>query len=330
MSPLVDAILREKKTVSKLCVPLPETLYLGGGTPSALPTRELERLLIGLLPVSTGAELTLEMNPTTVSREKAALLHSMGVNRISLGAQSLDAETLSFLGRQHTPELIRRSVKILRDAGFCNINLDLIFGSPTESLEKWMRTLEQAVGMSPEHISAYQLTVEEGTPFAQKLSAGAWVQNEDEDAKKFLETGKFLESAGYGQYEVSNYAKLGFESRHNQAYWRGEDYLGLGPGAVSTVGSVRWTNPTDLLHYGGSVTPEAHGKSGQEILTPEMRQKEKLMLGLRTAGGVVIESGWETALADLLEAGYATENQGCWKLTREGLLRADSIAQLFF
>src|SRR5215472_7394554 len=201
-----------------------ETIFFGGGTPSALSVKQLEFLLNGLrlrLDLSTIREWTLEMNPATVSLEKAKMIRDFGVNRISMGVQSWNAQILETLGRVHSADQAERSFEILRRAGFNNLNLDLIFGIPGQLPSVWMETLNKTIGLEPQHISAYCLTYEEDTEFFRRFSRGDMIQDVEQDAALYELTMSTLEAAGYKQYEISNYARPGFECVHNLAYWLG-------------------------------------------------------------------------------------------------------------
>ena len=208
--------------------------------------KQLELLLSGLhrrLDLSGLREWTLEMNPATVSLEKAQMLHDFGVNRISMGVQSWDPEILNRLGRVHSALQAERSYHILKEAGFTNLNLDLIFGVPGQSIDTWERSLKKTIGLAPQHISAYCLTYEEDTEFFRRHQRGELSQDTEQDANFYEMTMAVLEAGGYRQYEISNYANPGYECLHNLAYWLGRDYLGLGPSAFSTlvkdVGRIR-------------------------------------------------------------------------------------------
>lgn len=226
----------------------PRTIFFGGGTPSALSTSQLEYLLGGLrsrLDLSALEEWTLEMNPATVSLEKAQTLRALGVNRISMGVQSWEPALLLTLGRVHTAGQAERSYEILREAGFANVNLDLIFGIPGQTRAQWLASLEKTVALGPEHISAYNLTYEEDTDYFRRFVTGEFTQDADADADLFELTADTLAAAGFEPYEISNFARPGRECAHNLAYWLGADYLGLGPSAFSTIGTDRWANVRD-------------------------------------------------------------------------------------
>ena len=311
-----------------------ETIFFGGGTPSALSVKQLDFLLSGLdrrLDLSRLREWTLEMNPATVSLEKAQMLRDFGVNRVSMGVQSWDAEILRRLGRVHTAEQAERSYHILREAGFENLNLDLIFGVPGQSLETWQQTVKKTISLAPEHISAYCLTFEEDTEFFRRFQIGELVQNLEQDAEFYEFTMATLASAGYGQYEISNYAKPGYDCLHNLAYWFGRNYLGLGPSAFSTIGERRWQNTPDTSQYIEQLRSEIEPINFRENVSDRMRKAEAIAFGLRTAIGVSkLEIAlWPSELDDLRGEGYIEEGNARVRLTAKGRMVADSIAELF-
>src|SRR5713101_3257342 len=291
-----EALLRElelnesrRRTGDRRSLLRPSTIYFGGGTPTALNIAQLELLLRGLherLELSQLVEWTIEANPGSVSTRKAALLKTFGVNRISLGVQSWDDELLKLLGREHNAQQAEESFRILRDAGFTNINVDLMFGLPGQTVDQWRRTLDKTVALRPEHISTYCLTYEEDTEFFLRQSRGEFRQEPDADAEFFEMTMAILQDANYGHYEISNYARPGFESVHNRAYWLGKDYLGIGPSAVSTIGMQRWQNVCDYRAYIDRVFSGQSTRGTSENLTPEMKRTEQVALGLRTRDGI--------------------------------------------
>jgi putative oxygen-independent coproporphyrinogen III oxidase len=310
------------------------TIFFGGGTPSALSPSQLEYLLTGLrdrLDLSDLVEWTLEMNPATVSLEKGILLRSLGVNRISMGVQSWDPDILRRLGRVHSAGQARHSYDTLRDAGFDNVNLDLIFGVPGQSRAQWISTLRETVAMKPDHISAYCLTYEEDTEFFRRFQTGEFRQNPADDAEFFSATMHFLSEAGFEQYEISNYTKPGRECLHNLAYWQGKDYLGLGPSAFSTVGRTRWQNVADTQNY---IARTGRGKSTRsfaEDLEEGTRESERIVFGLRTNQGILRQkvATQESQLHDLEKAGYLETAGAYVRLTAAGRLVADEIGALF-
>jgi oxygen-independent coproporphyrinogen-3 oxidase len=311
-----------------------QTIFFGGGTPSALSPSQLDFLLTGLrdrLDLMNLTEWTLEMNPATVSAEKATLLLSLGVNRISMGVQSWDSDILQRLGRVHSAAQARRSYDILRTAGFENVNLDLIFGVPGQSREQWMETLRETVALGPDHISAYCLTYEEDTEFFRRFQTGEFRQNSNEDAELFAMTMDFLSEHGFEQYEISNYARPGRECLHNLAYWHGKDYLGLGPSAFSTIGRRRWQNIADTQSYIAKTARRDSARTFEEHLEETTRESERIIFGLRTNHGVLRSKivQQESELDDLEKAGYLEGVGDYVRLTRAGRLVADEIGAVF-
>ena len=264
---LLQELVRRDRRARRL---IPSTIYFGGGTPTALNIAQLELLLRGFherLELSQLVEWTIEANPGSVSARKAALLKKFGVNRISLGVQSWDDELLKLLGREHNAPQAEESFRILRDAGFGNINVDLMFGLPGQTHDQWRATLEKTIALQPEHISTYCLTYEEDTEFFLRHARGEFRQDADADAEFFEMTMATLEDAGYEHYEISNYARPSFESVHNRAYWLGKDYLGIGPSAVSTIGMQRWQNVCDYRAYIDRVLSGQSARGPSENLT---------------------------------------------------------------
>ncbi len=310
----------------------PRTIFFGGGTPTALSTSQLEYLAGGLrerINLCELEEFTVEMNPATVSLEKAAALRELGVNRVSMGVQSWDAGLLTTLGRVHSVRQAQRSYEILREAGFENINLDLIFGVPGQTREQWRTSLETTVALEPNHISAYCLTYEEDTEYFLRMSRGEYQPDESLDADLFEMTMDTLELGGFSQYEISNYSRPGYECRHNLAYWLGEDFLGLGPSAFSNVGFDRWKNVSNTTGYVSAVEKGGDPADFRETLTTRTRRAECIAFSLRTNRGVI--SDWlpaskAKAFADI---GLLARDDGRWRLTRKGKLLADSVAEEF-
>jgi len=313
---------------------LPSTIYFGGGTPTALNIAQLELLLRGFhegLELSQLVEWTIEANPGSVSARKAALLKKFGVNRISLGVQSWDDELLKLLGREHNAQQAEESFRILRDAAFTNVNVDLMFGLPGQTVDQWRATLEKTIALEPEHVSTYCLTYEEDTEFFLRHARGEFRQNPDADAEFFEMTMTILEDAGYRHYEISNYARPGFESVHNRAYWLGKDYLGIGPSAVSTIGMQRWQNVCDYRAYINRVFSGESTRTTSENLTHEMKRTERIALGLRTRNGIsaseVKDFAQETD--ELIGLQLLRKSNGNFVLTRRGKSLADSITEAF-
>jgi len=313
---------------------VPSTIYFGGGTPTALNIAQLELLLQGFhetLDLSRLIEWTIEANPGSVSARKAALLKKLGVNRISLGVQSWDEELLTLLGREHNAPQAEESFRILRDAGFININVDLMFGLPSQTIDQWRTTLEKTIALQPKHISTYCLTYEEDTEFFLRHARGEFQQDADADAEFFELTMTMLEDAGYEHYEISNYACPGFESVHNRAYWLGKDYLGIGPSAVSTIGMRRWQNVCDYRAYIDQVLSGKSARGSSENLTDEMKRMERIALGLRTREGISASElkGFGQNIAQLFTLKLLRKSNDNLLLTRKGKALADSVAEAF-
>jgi oxygen-independent coproporphyrinogen-3 oxidase len=329
------AALREEWRRAREEFPLAlETVYFGGGTPSMLPAKLFAELVWALDDIARDRDLlefTLEVNPATVTEDKAAAWRAAGVNRISLGAQSFDATLLKTLGRQHAPEDIPATIELLRAHGFDNINLDLMFALPGQSEAQWDETLRAALACGPQHISAYALTYEEDTPFFNKLSSGEWRQDEQREIAMFERSRTALAKSGLYDYEISNFALPGFESRHNLAYWRGADYLGLGPSACSTIGGLRWRNLPDTAGYVKRIGRGESVRGEYEALDETTRMKERIMFGLRMREGVARDNfaALDRRLNELEDLGLACIRDGRVCLTPRGKLVADSVAGMF-
>ena len=329
-----EAILRDLDQQCTSFAVSPETIYFGGGTPTALTTSQLEFLLGRFrqrLDLSSLAEWTIEANPGSVSARKAALLHELGVNRISLGVQSWDNELLKVLGREHDAQQAEQSFHILRRVGFSNINVDLMFGLPGQTIEQWKFTLQKTICLQPEHISAYCLTYEEDTEFFLRHARGELLQNTDADTAFFEAAMSMLEDAGYQHYEISNYARPGFVSVHNRAYWLGKDYLGVGPSAFSTIGMQRWQNVCDYRSYADRVLSGQSPKGFSENLTNEMKRTERIALSLRTRDGIAASElkHFAQQTNEFIALGLLRKSNGNFLLTRKGKSLADSVAEAF-
>lgn len=325
----IDALLRETK--SRVKEP-PRTLYLGGGTPSMLSPAHLRKLFGGLaemIDLASLDDVTMEANPATFDLRKAELFRELGVRRVSLGIQSFSSSVLQTLGREHNPAQAAEAVKILRAAGVPQVNIDLMFSIPGQTPEDWRSSVETAVSLRPDHVSAYNLTYEEDTAFFHSLLRGEMDESEDRDANMFHMAECLLERAGFIHYETSNYARPGAESSHNRGYWRGEDYIGLGPSAVSTVERKRVTNIADTASYVTRVEAHGHAMESAEKLDDEAWRLERVALGLRTREGIPIglldPAGM--AKAATLRGHGLLEMQGAnLRLTRRGAALVDAIA----
>jgi len=319
-----------------------DTLYVGGGTPSLFAPEQLSRLLTAarrLLDASgspSDPEVTVEMNPADVGGDLLAAMRDAGVNRVSLGVQSFHDDELAFLGRRHRRAGADRAIERIRDAGFDALALDLIYGLPGSSRDRWRETLARALALGPEHLSCYALTVAADTPFGSLLARGELeLPDESESAALFLETSETLVAAGYEHYEVSNFAREpGLRSRHNQKYWSRTPTQGLGPAAHSFDGRRRWSNTRSLEQYHRALAGGVKPVEQVEEVDAEMARLERVALGMRTAEGVAIADllagkGAEGSIERLLREGYVTESDGRLLPTRRGFLVADGMAKLF-
>lgn len=260
----------------------PTTIYIGGGTPSILETRLLERL-IDFLPTDAAEEMTIEANPEDVTEEFASFIASTPINRVSMGVQSMDDSELRFIGRRHTSADSVRAFDTLRHAGISNISLDLIFGLPGQDFDSWRKTLAETLRLQPEHLSAYSLMLEPGTRLWAKMRAGKIAEAPQELSERMYDhLCETAERHGMGHYEISNFALEGFHSRHNSSYWDLTPYLGLGVSAHSFDGKVRRFNPADIGRYIESRSPIFE----TETMTENERIDEYIMIRLRTAAGI--------------------------------------------
>lgn len=295
-----------------------DTVFFGGGTPSVLSADQILRILQALretFSILADAEISLEMNPGTADGEKLRALKKAGINRLSMGVQSMHDEELRLLGRIHTAQEAGEAFEAARAAGFDNINIDLMSALPGQSFETWADSLRQAVQWGPEHISAYSLIIEPGTPFSQLYEAGKLppLPDEETDRKMYHFTRDFLAQYGYARYEISNYALPGRECRHNSGYWTGRPYLGFGIGAASYVNGTRFSNTSDLKTYleeGSCIRSEIHRLSQQE------KMEEFMFLGLRMTAGVSAAS-FAARFGKTLEEVYGNVIQ---KHLKQGLL----------
>ena len=338
-----DALLTDmRRSASELGRPAVETVFFGGGTPSLLPPNIMGRILdeaAAQFRLAGGAEVSMEANPDSVPLERAKAFLAAGVNRVSLGVQALDDALLSSIGRIHDKSAALAAYRSLREAGCRNVGMDFIWGLPGETLELWEKQLEEAAQLGPDHLSCYGLTLEEGTPLYQERET-LLLPDEDTQASMYLRCGEILEQHGYRQYEISNYARPEHACRHNLGYWLGADYLGLGPGAVSTIAGRRWSQPEDL-----SVWLEAVRSGRSAALIEELdsisRLEETIMLRLRMAEGLPFSLYHELTGHDFLadnvalipaleQEGLALIEDGHLRLTRKGMLISNSIIEQCF
>jgi oxygen-independent coproporphyrinogen III oxidase len=343
-APVLAPVSGTSKRISgshpRSALPAAPTLYLGGGTPSLLPTDALAELVTFLLeafprrssstPSRDAVEVTLEANPEDVTPENAASWRQMGVNRISLGAQSFDDRVLQWMHRVHNAERIPAAMSVLRTAGFDNVSIDLIFALPEELKRDWERDLSAIIALEPEHISLYGLTVETRTPLARWITRGASsAPDEDRYAFEYITAHKRLTAAGYRFYEVSNAAKGDRTSRHNSAYWSGEPYLGLGPAAHSFDGRSRHWNLSAWEAYRAALGNGQSPIESREVLTPAQQELERVYLSLRTSEGLDLRAAEHKspAIAKWVTEGWAAITGDRLHLTAEGWLRLDALVR---
>ncbi len=310
-----------------------DTIYFGGGTPSLLAPEQVELILASVRSVSSvadGAEITMEMNPATVTPEKLAAFRELGINRASFGVQTFNDRDLKLLARGHDANDARTTFKMLREAGFTNISFDLIAGLPGQTLEDWRRNLEEAVAMQPEHVSLYLLEIHEGTPLAEQVRSGRRTPIDDELAAEMYEWMiERLSAAGYEQYEISNFAKPGFESRHNTKYWQLDPVFGFGVSAHSFDGRERYANERDTAKYVEMIETSDTAEVYRETIDVA---SEFAFLGLRMNQGISLSayvSRFGTDLTDkitkLIENGLVDVSASQLRLTRKGMLYSNEV-----
>ena len=313
------------------------TIFLGGGTPSILKPSWIIRIFDALrcvFDISEDAEISIEANPGTVTAEKLQAYKECGINRISFGLQSANNEELKLLGRLHTYEEFLESFRLARECGFDNINVDLISAIPKQTVKSWEETLLKVIGLEPEHISAYSLIVEEGTPFAKTYGEGCSgehdLPSEEEERIIYYRTEELLEKAGYHRYEISNYAKKGKECRHNLGYWERKEYLGIGLGAASLVDNTRFKNTDNLLYYMKHAGDINAIQEDVETLSVKEQMEEFMFLGLRKMEGVSTaefkklfgkdrEECYGEQILELIEQGLLEQKDGRLMLTKQGI-----------
>ncbi len=323
------------------------SIYFGGGTPSLLQPEQIARLLEGIaaqVGIQADAEITLEANPGTVTKETLRTFRAAGINRISLGIQSFDDRYLAQLGRVHSTEEARQAFLNARSAGFDTISIDLIHALPGQSLDQWRAELLQAVSLSPEHISIYGLTIEEGTHFARSYPPDSpLLADEDRGADMFELADELLTGAGFDHYEIANYARTGKHSRHNCGYWQRDGYLGLGVAAHSFIRDrhgVRFSNPDTLEEYRRMVVSGVLTRCDKLRLTEDDAMAEYMYLGLRLAAGVsrtcferefgrTVESVYGAAVNELTSFGLITQNEDALALTLRGMLLSNQVFNHF-
>ena len=315
-----------------------DSIYFGGGTPSYFGAKRICSIFNALKSsgrVRRDAEVTLEANPDSIKLDELKKLRKEGVNRLSIGMQSSNNEILKIIGRRHNFKQVEMAVETARKAGFENISLDLIYGLPSQSKSDWAETLSRAMELKPEHLSCYGLKLEEGTPMYEKYMGSPMIPDEDIQADMYLYTVDTLAENGYRQYEISNFAIPGYESKHNLKYWELEDYMGFGPSAASCVGNLRYSYVRDLKAYISGVNGDRSIVNEYEKITPMEKASEYIMLGLRTSHGVsaneyrsIYLSEWdpiENLLEEFREKGWAKKEEDRWSFTPAGFLVSNQL-----
>ena len=316
------------------------TIFFGGGTPSLLPAADLIEILNSLeqtFGFTESAEITTEANPDTVTLEKFEALRKAGFNRVSIGMQSGVQSVLNTLERTHNPDNVSKAFEIVKELGF-GTSVDLIFGAPGETIEQWQASLESAISLGPDHLSAYSLIVEPGTKLARQIKSGELADvDEDLQAEKYELTEKLLVAAGYTWYEISNWSKSGsLQSNHNLAYWMGQDWWGYGPGAHSHLGSVRWWNQKHPLSYSKKLEENISPAAGREQLSDATAKLERVLLESRTSSGMSIDelealhAGAKSRIPQLIADELIDGQQaikGRLVLSLKGRLLADAVVR---
>lgn len=309
------------------------SIFVGGGTPSILTEAQITQVFEAVhksFPIREDAEITLEMNPGTDVKDKLPVYRELGINRLSMGLQSADNEELKCLGRIHTYEDFRQVYQWAREAGFTNINVDLMSAIPGQTLESYEDTLRKVAGLEPEHISAYSLIIEEGTPFYERYGEGRHAEelpDEDIERQMYVRTGEILEDYGYHRYEISNYAKDGYECRHNLGYWDRKEYLGLGAGASSLMDHIRWKEPD---HIGPSTGLVLEEREDFTRLRRKDEMEEFMFLGLRKINGVSeydfyksfrvsMDEIYKESIENLIKEGLLVREEDRIRLTDRGI-----------
>ena len=322
-----------------------DTIFFGGGTPSLLEPDEVDRLVracANACRLDPGAEITLEVNPETATPQRLEGFRRAGVTRLSFGVQSFDDRELARLGRRHSAERARAALHLAKAAGFDDVSLDLMFWLPGQTLESWLRSIEEAIALAPDHLSLYLLELYPNAPLKEALARGATDAQaaDDEAAEMYLRALDRLDAAGFDQYEISNVARPGHRSRHNLKYWQGGTWWGFGCGAHSTVEGVRWKNISGTEEYIQRVAKDVSPALDAHVLTVNERMEERLFTGLRLSQGVnraEIASAfgidpWRrygNDLSPFVESGLLWMSTERFGLTRDGMLVANEILTAF-
>ncbi len=331
----VDALVREIKS-SPPFIPLSigdgegetrregvRTVYFGGGTPTLLDPEHFEKIIVRAIEVS------IESNPGTANLSKLKALRELGINRLSIGVQSFNDKHLKNLGRIHNAKDIYRFYEDARSAGFENINLDLMFALPGQTLNEWKKDLAEALRLQPEHLSVYNLQIEEATPFASVVPLP--LPSNEEELAMYEYAIETLTDNGYKHYEISNFARPGYECAHNINYWKNGNYIGIGVGAHSHINGSRWSNPNCVEEYLKTPSSFLPLNKGENVERSETRGGDTLFLGLRLLEGLPIGefAGFEAEVKGLMDDGLLQSENGNYKLTRQGLYLANEVFEKF-
>ena len=335
----LDALAVEMELYASACPPL-RTVFFGGGTPSILSPASLDRLFGALranFQICPDAEITVECNPGTVDADKLAVMRAAGVNRLSFGVQAMDDTILHQIGRIHNVSEVLRSYQLARDVGFDNINLDLIFALPNQSLAQWKHSVREIIALNPEHISTYNLTLEEGTAFYEWWQAGKLKLSSDELEAEMYETAiEMLSGVGYKHYEISNFAKPKRAAKHNLVYWNNEPYIGLGAGACGYIDGLRYSNIRGIPDYIGCLKQCKKPIMDSERLTGRDEKAETIILALRKREGICHES-YRRRFGETIAAEFGEPvekwlgfrmlewRNDCLRLTDPGLMLANEV-----
>jgi oxygen-independent coproporphyrinogen-3 oxidase len=314
------------------------TVYLGGGTPTSLTAKQLTRILevvAKTFPLIPQVEITVEASPDTVTGPVLNDLRKAGVNRLSIGAQSFDESVWEHLGRAGNILATRTAIEQARHVGFENINIDLMYGLPEQSMESWQQSLMEVITLTPTHVSCYALTLEEGTRFhSAHLRGEIRVGDLELETTMYQSAASYLTDAGYHQYEISNYCQFGYECRHNLRYWTSQDYWGLGPSAQSFIGVVRFGNVENLTKYCKHLQHQELPLGSFEVLSKHQADRERVVFGLRLVMGLNLQGleqlthddHWRSVVQRLIEEGFLCDEGRTLRLTEDGRRLADSVA----
>lgn len=325
----IDALILHMKTLSdRMEDRVFDTVYIGGGTPGLLSADLLVKLMDGIkesFTLSEAAEITLETNPAVTDLAKFQALRAAGINRLSMGMQSAEQSVLKTLGRLHTFDQFAETFNDARMAGFENLSADVMYALPGQTVNGLLDTLHSLISLSPEHISMYGLKVEENTPFG-RMGEKLPLPDEDTQCEMYERACRLLEQRGYHRYEISNFAKEGYESRHNLRYWQREEYLGLGPAAHSFVDGVRYSYPRDVMAYITAVEEGRLPETDSQVIVSEAEAKEEsIMLGLRLAKGIVADAAMLEKCRNYLRYGFMEQKGDRIAFTTKGFLVSNTI-----